>query len=118
MIYENQAIIERQRLGATPSGSESYNLILMLQIIEEEKLQDNALRVGTYLMERLGALQLDHPSIIGDVRGKGLMIGVELVCNPETKEPLQLSQMTDVFENIKDMGVLVGKGGLSANVSN
>ncbi|XP_046411893.1 alanine--glyoxylate aminotransferase 2, mitochondrial [Neodiprion fabricii] len=88
----------------------------VLNVIAEEKLQENALQVGTYLIERLGALQLDHPSIIGDVRGKGLMIGVELICNPETRKPLPVPQMLNLFEDIKDMGVLVGKGGLYANV--
>ncbi|XP_020710165.1 alanine--glyoxylate aminotransferase 2 homolog 1, mitochondrial [Athalia rosae] len=88
----------------------------VLDIIEEEQLQENAFHVGTHLLERLGALQLYHPTVIGDVRGKGLMIGVELVCNPETREPLPPSQMIELFEEIKDMGVLVGKGGLHANV--
>lgn len=62
-------------------------------------------------------MQLDHPSIIGDVRGKGFMIGIELVSDPETRKPLPVQEVLELFEDIKDMGVLVGKGGLRANVS-
>jgi 4-aminobutyrate aminotransferase len=58
----------------------------VIDIIKEEKLLENATRQGTYLMKRLKELQQKYP-IIGDVRGKGLMIGVELVKDPEAKEP-------------------------------
>lgn len=61
---------------------------------------------------------LEFPNIIGDVRGKGLMIGVELVNNSETKESLEAEYMADIFEDMKDMGVLVGKGGVNGNVIN
>lgn len=57
----------------------------------------------------------NHPKSIGDVRGKGLMIGLELG-NRENKEPMKNDQILNVFEDIKDMGVLVGKGGLRGNV--
>lgn len=59
---------------------------------------------------------LDYPTIIGDVRGKGLMIGVELIADVETKEPMAVEQVLDIFEDIKDMGVLIGKGGVHGNV--
>ena len=45
------------------------------------------------------------------------MIGVELVSNFETRTPLQVERLLEIFEDIKNMGVLVGKGGLHANVS-
>ena len=86
-------------------------------MIEEEKLQENSLEVGTHFLHRLSTLMLEFPNIIGDVRGKGLMIGVELVNDPETKEPLEIQYMAEIFEDIKEMGVLVGKGGLHANVN-
>lgn len=57
-----------------------------LDILEREGLVDNARRMGELLMERMRELQARHP-IVGDVRGKGLLIGVELVRNRETREP-------------------------------
>lgn len=50
----------------------------LVQIIKEEGLQQNSLEVGTYLMMELAKLR-DKYDIIGDVRGKGLQIGVEMV---------------------------------------
>lgn len=47
-----------------------------MQVIEDEKLQDNSAAVGTYFMEQLSKID---SLLIGDIRGKGLMIGVELV---------------------------------------
>lgn len=89
----------------------------IIQIIEEEGLQQNAHIVGTYLINRLSTLLLEFPNIIGDIRGKGLMIGIELISNSETKRPLESERILEIFENIKNMGILVGKGGLYANVS-
>ena len=50
----------------------------VLDVIEEEKLRENCAVVGTYFLEELGKLR-DEFEVIGDVRGKGLMIGVEFV---------------------------------------
>ena len=58
----------------------------VLKVIEEEGLQENARLAGDYLMMKLRKLQEKH-HCIGDVRGSGLFIGVELVKNRETKEP-------------------------------
>ncbi|XP_023288799.1 alanine--glyoxylate aminotransferase 2, mitochondrial, partial [Orussus abietinus] len=88
----------------------------VLDIIEEEDLQKNSLVVGTYLLHRLSALMIDHPTTIGDIRGKGLMIGVELISDVEKKSPLPAEQVADILEDIKNMNVLVGKGGLNFNV--
>lgn len=49
-----------------------------MQVIEEEKLQQNCANIGTYLLKKLATLR-DEFSIVGDVRGKGLMIGIEMV---------------------------------------
>lgn len=59
---------------------------------------------------------VDYPTIVGDVRGKGLMIGVELITNSETREPMPRAQVLEIFEDIKNMGVLIGVGGLDGNV--
>lgn len=85
-------------------------------MIEEEELQKNALTVGTHVLHNLAALMKEFPDVIGDVRGKGLMIGVELVADPETREPLPVDVVGQLFEDIKDSGVLIGKGGVNGNV--
>ena len=68
------------------------------------------------MLYNLASLMKEFPGVVGDVRGKGLMIGVELVSNPETRDPLPAEQFLQIFEDIKDAGVLVGKGG-NGNVS-
>ena len=85
-----------------------------LDIILSENIQDHALQIGNYLMDGLRDLQSRHKSI-GDVRGKGLMIGVELVEDQTTKAPAS-AMCADVFEKAKDLGLLIGKGGLYGNV--
>lgn len=88
--------------------------LAVLGVIERENLQENAHVVGSYLKERLNALKDKH-DIIGDVRGRGLMLGVELVTDHELKTPAK-SEIVQVMEHMKDMGVLVGKGGYYGNV--
>ncbi|MFH0802913.1 MAG: aspartate aminotransferase family protein [bacterium] len=83
-----------------------------IEYIEKENLAKNARVVGNYLMDGLGELKKKH-ALIGDVRGKGLMIGIELV--KEKKAPAT-AEMKKVMEICKDRGVLIGKGGLDGNV--
>lgn len=90
--------------------------LAVLDVIEEEELQDNALEVGTYFLKGLAELR-DRHEIIGDVRGKGLMIGVELVQSKDTKEPLNAPHVSQIWETCKDLGVLFGRGGINGNVS-
>jgi alanine-glyoxylate transaminase/(R)-3-amino-2-methylpropionate-pyruvate transaminase len=85
-----------------------------LEVIDAENIQANALRVGTHLKNRLIDLQQRHPSI-GDVRGMGLMLGVELVRDRTSKEPAK-AQAAAVLELAKERGLLLGKGGLHGNV--
>ena len=88
--------------------------LAVIQVIEEEDLKRNAAAVGRYLRLRLDELKEKH-SVIGDVRGMGLMQGVELVKDRETKEPAAQAVLK-VFEETKRRGVLIGKGGLYGNV--
>jgi alanine-glyoxylate transaminase / (R)-3-amino-2-methylpropionate-pyruvate transaminase len=85
-----------------------------LEVIDAEGIQENALRVGDYLKEGLIDLQNKH-AIIGEVRGMGLMLGVELVNDRTTKEPAKAEAAT-VMEEMKKRRVLIGKGGLFGNV--
>ena len=83
-----------------------------IEVIAEENLLRNAQIVGGYLRERLEELQEKYP-LVGDVRGMGLMQGVELV--REGKEPAR-QEIAQVFEATKRRGLLIGKGGLYGNV--
>lgn len=71
--------------------------------------------VGTYLLNKLAVMR-DEFSFVGDVRGKGLMIGIELVHDKTTKTPFSSKHFEDIWEDCKDMGLLFGRGGLYANV--
>ena len=85
-------------------------------MIEEEKIQENAQDVGTYLLTKLSGLR-DCFECIGDVRGKGLMVGVEMVTDKQTKTPLPNNQFLDIWDACKSMGVIFGRGGMYKNVS-
>ena len=82
-------------------------------VIEKEKLQQNSLEIGADLTAGFHKLAEKH-SIIGEVRGKGLMLGVELVKDRATKEPAS-AECAAAFEKCKDLGLLIGKGGLFGN---
>ena len=85
-----------------------------IDIINDEKLINNADEMGSYIKEGFRDLQKDFP-IIGDVRGRGLLMGLELVKDPKTKEPAT-AECADLMEKAKDQGILIGKGGLYGNV--
>jgi len=84
----------------------------VLEVIEREKLQENALKIGNHILAGLNRLKEKH-NLIGDVRGKGLMLGIELVKDRESKEPAR-EECAQVLETCKEMGLLLGKGGLHA----
>ncbi len=82
----------------------------VLEVIDRENLQANALKIGNRLTEGLHRLKEKH-NLIGDVRGKGLMLGIELVKDRATKEPAK-AECAELLETCKEMGLLLGKGGL------
>jgi len=88
--------------------------LAVLDVIDQERLQENARVVGARLRAGLEDLATRH-RLIGDVRGRGLMLGVELVRDRATKEPAR-EETTELFEHLRQLGVLVGKGGLFGNV--
>jgi alanine-glyoxylate transaminase/(R)-3-amino-2-methylpropionate-pyruvate transaminase len=84
-----------------------------LEVILEDDMQGNAKRLGGILFAGLHKLQQKY-SCIGDVRGMGLMVGVELI---EDEEKTPATQLTaNVFETCKDLGLIIGKGGYYSNV--
>lgn len=86
--------------------------LAVLEVIEREGLVERAAVLGAFFLKRLRALQARH-SIIGDVRGLGLMLGIELVRPDQNPAPRE----TDwVLNRLKDRGILLGKGGPHRNV--
>ncbi len=85
-----------------------------IDLIEEERLMDNAHEVGAHFRQGLEALREKY-AVIGDVRGMGLMQGLELVKDRKTREPA--TELTGkVLERGRANGLIVGRGGLFANV--
>jgi alanine-glyoxylate transaminase/(R)-3-amino-2-methylpropionate-pyruvate transaminase len=84
-----------------------------LEVIDEDGIQENAKVVGGYLKDELLSLQEKH-SLIGDVRGMGLMLGVEMVKDRKSKEPASVETL-EILELMKKRRVLIGKGGLFGN---
>lgn len=85
----------------------------VLEVIDREKLQENSLRIGAKLKSGFELLAKKH-SLIGEVRGLGLMLGVELVKDRTTKTPAK-EECAAVFERCRELGLLIGKGGLWGN---
>jgi len=88
--------------------------IANIQYMQEAKLPEQAAEKGDWLMGRLQEFQERH-ALIGDVRGKGLMVGVELVVDRKTKEPA-VKQTKAVRDYCREQGLLVGSGGSLGNV--
>jgi 4-aminobutyrate aminotransferase-like enzyme/Ser/Thr protein kinase RdoA (MazF antagonist) len=88
--------------------------LAVLDVLKEEHLQENALRVGNYLIARLKALQDKH-TLIGDVRGSGLFLGLDLVLDRETREPVA-NQASYIVNRLRDRGILTGADGPHHNV--
>ncbi|WP_428539743.1 aminotransferase [Rhodopila sp.] len=80
-----------------------------IEILQQEQLVDRSAEVGDYLLDGLRTL-LRH-RIVGDVRGKGLLLGVELVRDRTSKEPLGPAQISAIVDFCRDDGLLVGRGG-------
>ena len=98
-------------------GSDPYQTMqakVTLEVIREEKLMENAKFMGTYLQEGIKNLMKNH-SLIGEVRGRGLLMGFELVKDRESKE-YAIAETVNLMEKCREKGVLVGKGGLFGNV--
>jgi alanine-glyoxylate transaminase / (R)-3-amino-2-methylpropionate-pyruvate transaminase len=82
----------------------------VLEVIEKENLQANSLTLGNYILAGLEKLKAKH-RLIGDVRGKGLMLGIEFVKDRATKQPGK-EECAQAVENARELGLLLGKGGL------
>ena len=102
--------LQRQHLKGFEPGDHSFTFahfpvsmvagLATLKAMEEENMLENCRKVGAYLTERLRQLQQKY-ELIGDIRGPGLMIGIELVRNRETKEPASKESYRFVEEGFK-----------------
>jgi 4-aminobutyrate aminotransferase-like enzyme/Ser/Thr protein kinase RdoA (MazF antagonist)/murein DD-endopeptidase MepM/ murein hydrolase activator NlpD len=88
--------------------------LAVLDVLREERLQENALRIGGHWMNRLRALQERH-ALIGDVRGSGLFLGVDLVSDRECRAPAT-EQADYVVNRLRERGILTGTDGPHHNV--
>jgi 4-aminobutyrate aminotransferase-like enzyme len=88
--------------------------LAVLEVLEDEHLQGNASRVGSYLISRLKALQAKHP-LLGDVRGLGLFLGLDLVLDRDTRAPAP-RQASYVVNRLREHGILTGTDGPHDNV--
>jgi len=95
--------------GGNPVSCAAANAVI--DIIHEEKLLDNAKKIGEYTMKRFKEM-MDYIEIIGDVRGKGLMIGIELVKDRKTRIPASKTLAELLREAFKN-GILLTGAGLS-----
>ena len=86
----------------------------VLKVIDRENLQKNCLERGKQFLDGMNKLKEKY-SIIGDVRGKGLMLGMELVKDRDTKEPAT-PETLQIMEHCREAGLLIGKGGFYGNV--
>jgi len=84
-----------------------------LRYLRENKLQENAAKQGRRLRDKLAAVA-DSSPLIGEMRGKGLMIGIELV-GADGKKP-NVDSVADIMERTKAGGLLIGRGGFYGNV--
>jgi 4-aminobutyrate aminotransferase-like enzyme/Ser/Thr protein kinase RdoA (MazF antagonist) len=88
--------------------------LAVLDVLRDEKLPENAIRVGSHLLKRLRSLQERH-ALIGDVRGSGLFLGVDLVLDQESRAPA-MQQADYVVNRLRERGILAGTDGPGHNV--
>lgn len=120
------AVVMTEKLAsAFDNGMEYFNTfggnpvsmatgLAVLEVIEHEEMQKHALDTGAILLDKLRKLMDQYP-IIGDVRGTGLFVGVELVKNRVTKEPA-VPEIDEIVERMKDRGYLLSTDGPLHNV--
>jgi alanine-glyoxylate transaminase/(R)-3-amino-2-methylpropionate-pyruvate transaminase len=98
--------------GASPTSCAAGRAVL--QVIDEERLQENSRTVGAALRQVLERLHQKH-EIVGEVRGHGLMLAIELVTDRKSKAPAT-DITADIFEKTRDNGLVISKSGAYRNI--
>jgi adenosylmethionine-8-amino-7-oxononanoate aminotransferase len=111
---ENRQVFQVNTYGGHPVSCAVA--LRNIEIMEAEKLADRAADTGAYLLDGLKTLM--HHDSVGDVRGKGLLIGVELVKDRESKDQADPATVAAVIDHCKDEGVIVGRSGGGRRHSN
>jgi taurine-pyruvate aminotransferase len=106
-LAENRQVGQVNTYGGHPVAAAVA--LRNIEIMEAEQLADRSATMGAYLLDGLRTLM--RHQVVGDVRGKGLLLGVELVKDRTTKEPIGPAQITSVADFCRDNGLLVGRGG-------
>jgi 4-aminobutyrate aminotransferase-like enzyme len=88
--------------------------IAVLDVVQQQRLTAHAARVGGALLASLNELAARHP-VVGDVRGSGLFLGVELVTDPEARAPAP-REASYAVNRLKEEGILIGTDGPDHNV--
>ncbi len=104
-VPEGRHVAQVNTYGGHPAAAADASR--NIEILLEENLPQRSAEIGAYLMDGLKGL-LRHPKV-GDVRGKGLLIGVELVADRKTKEPLDNNGVQGVVDFCRKQGVIVGR---------
>ena len=103
---ENRQVAQVNTYGGHPVAAAVA--LRNVEIIEAEQLAERSAITGAYLLD--GLRSLSRHQVVGDVRGKGLLLGVELVQDRATKESLNAAQLGSVVDFCREHGVLVGRG--------
>jgi len=95
--------------GFTNSGNpvSCAAALATIEVLLEENLLENAVKMGEMFMRHFQELSKDYPWI-GEVRGKGLFLGVEIIKDPETREP-DIIRATSIVEEARKRGVIIAK---------
>ncbi|MDE5936668.1 MAG: aspartate aminotransferase family protein [Ruminococcus sp.] len=106
-VYKNFIGKEYFQHGSTSSGNPVCSAVAIgnIDIILRERLIENSAEIGTYLLDGLNEIMKER-NIIGDVRGKGLMIGIELVKDRKTKEPYKNSEVFNIVADCASQGLI------------
>jgi alanine-glyoxylate transaminase/(R)-3-amino-2-methylpropionate-pyruvate transaminase len=123
--YPLAAVVAKREIAEAMSKKKFFNTYgsnpvscsagrAVLRAIETDGTQENARAMGTLLKDKLMHLKGETP-VIGDVRGQGLMLGVDVVKNAGTKEPGP-EIASQIVEQAKSRGIIFGRGGVHANI--
>jgi taurine-pyruvate aminotransferase len=104
---ENRQVGQVNTYGGHPAAAAVA--LRNIEILEAENLADRSASMGAYLLDGLRTLM--RHQIVGDVRGKGLLLGVELVKDRTTKEPVGPAQITSLIDFCRENGLIAGRSG-------